>query len=183
MSYPSLSKRDALNNLFDEISRNMTALDCNYTDSNLQANFKIPALLARPYYYDHYQVESYVEKLQVKVVLGEVVIATSFNYTVTYASSNKSGLIFAKAKLDASYFTKNLTMQLGFLEWTPDVVPALTFTQFLVIESSEPKLTDSELSIFGKMINNEAGSRKVKTDIINQINALYGPLLKQHLNH
>lgn len=33
------------------------------------------------------------------------------------------------------------------------------------------------------MLNNEAGSRKIKSDIIGQVNSLYGPLLKDHLNH
>jgi hypothetical protein len=33
------------------------------------------------------------------------------------------------------------------------------------------------------LINNQAGNRKVKEETINQINNLYGPLLKQHLNH
>lgn len=85
--------------------------------------------------------------------------------------------------MDQSSFTKNLTLQKGYLEWAPDVVPALTFTQFFLIESSEPKLTEQELNIFEKMLNNEAGSRKIKSDIAGQINNLYGPLLKDHLNH
>jgi hypothetical protein len=44
-------------------------------------------------------------------------------------------------------------------------------------------LTADELDIVAKMLNNQAGTRKIKTDVGNQINALYGPLLKQHLNH
>jgi len=30
----------------------------------------------------------------------------------------------------------------GALEWNPDVVPPLTFTQILEIENSNPKLTE-----------------------------------------
>jgi hypothetical protein len=183
MSYSSLGKRDALTNLFAELDKSMTALDNNYTDSNLQANFKIPALRAQSYYNDHHQSESYLDRLKVNVTLGDIAIGASFNYTVTYSSSIKNGVIFAKGKLDPSYFTKNLTLQDGYLEWSPDIVPAFTFTQFFQIESSVPKLTEPELDIFGKMINNQAGPRKIKTDIVNQINALYGPALKQHLNH
>lgn len=56
MSYPALSKRDAIGNLFDEITSNLTVLDSNYTDSNLQANFKITNLNSGTYYNDHYQV-------------------------------------------------------------------------------------------------------------------------------
>lgn len=33
------------------------------------------------------------------------------------------------------------------------------------------------------MINNQAGSVQIKKEIINQINTLYGPALKQYLNH
>lgn len=33
------------------------------------------------------------------------------------------------------------------------------------------------------MLNNQAGTRRIKADIINQVNTLYAPLLKQHLNH
>lgn len=33
------------------------------------------------------------------------------------------------------------------------------------------------------MINNQAGNKRVKEESITQINNLYGPLLKQHLNH
>jgi hypothetical protein len=183
MSYSALGKRDALNNLFAELDQKMTPLDNSFTDSNLQANFKIPGLLAQTYYNDHHQAEAYLERLKVNVTLGDVAIGTSFNYSVAYSSSNKTGVIFAKGKLDPSYFTKNLTMQNGYLEWAPDVVPALTFTQFLIIESSEPKLTEAELDVFTKMINNQAGPRKVKSDIINQINSFYGPMLKDHLNH
>jgi hypothetical protein len=33
------------------------------------------------------------------------------------------------------------------------------------------------------LLNNQAGNRKIKEESITQINNLYGPLLKQHLNH
>jgi hypothetical protein len=59
----------------------------------------------------------------------------------------------------------------------------LSLTQLLAIENSEPKLSEAELSIFTKMINNQAGNKRVKEESITQINNLYGPLLKQHLNH
>ena len=183
MSYPTLGKRDALNNLFDEINKKIAPLDSTYTDSGLQANFKIPGMLAQAYYNDHHQIESYLERLKVNVTLGTVSIGSRFNYSINYGSNVKSGVIFAQGNLDHSYFTKNLTLQVGYIEWAPDVVPAFTFTQFFLIESSEPKLTEAELDIFNKMINNQAGTRKIKTEIANQINALYGPLLKDHLNH
>lgn len=70
MSYSSLGKRDALTNLFDEVTKNITALDCNYTDNNLQANFKIPALQAGAYYNDHHQSEAFIERLSVNVTMG-----------------------------------------------------------------------------------------------------------------
>lgn len=115
MSYSALGKRDALNNLFDEITKSLTALDCNYTDNNLQANFKIPALQAGTYYNDHHQTETFIERLSVNVTMGEISVGSLFNYSIAYSGSTKSGQIFAKAKLDPSYFTKNLTMIAGFL--------------------------------------------------------------------
>lgn len=33
------------------------------------------------------------------------------------------------------------------------------------------------------MLNNQAGPRRIKEEIVQQINSLYGGLLKQHLNH
>jgi hypothetical protein len=55
MSYPTLSKRDSLTNLFIEVNKNMTAIESSYTDSSLSANFKIPGLIAQAYYNDHNQ--------------------------------------------------------------------------------------------------------------------------------
>lgn len=115
MSYSALGKRDALNNLFDEITQSLTALDCNYTDTSLQANFRIPALKAGTYYNDHRQSETFIERLSVNVTMGEVSIGSLFNYSIAYSGSTKSGQIFARAKLDPSYFTKNLTMIAGYL--------------------------------------------------------------------
>jgi hypothetical protein len=68
--------------------------------------------------------------------MGDVVVASRFNYSIVYSSSNKSGVAVAKTKLDPSYFTKNLTLQEGYLEWAPDVVPALGLTQQFIIEST-----------------------------------------------
>ena len=140
----------------------MTPINISYTDSALQANFKIPALLPQSYYNDHHQSETYLDRLKVNVTLGDVEISSKFNYTIAYASGNKTGKVFAKGKLDPSYFSKNLTLQDGYLEWAPDIVPAFTFTQFFIIESSEPKLTEAEFSIFTKMLNDQAGSHRVK---------------------
>lgn len=154
MSYPTLGKRDALNNLFDEANKKMTPLDNTYTDSGLQANFKIPGLVAQAYYNDHHQTEAYLDRLKVNVTLGTVTIGSRFNYSINYGSTVKTGVIIAQGKLDPSYFTKNLTLNAGFLEWTPDLVTPFTFTQFFLIESSEPKLTEAEYNIFTQMLNN-----------------------------
>jgi hypothetical protein len=143
MSYSSLGKRDALGNLFLELDSKITPISTNYTDSNLQANFKIPSILLQSYYNDHHQNEAYLDRLKVNVTLGDVAIGTRFNYSIDYSSRNKTGVIFARGRLDPSFFTKNLTLTDGYLEWAPDVVPAFTFTQFISIESSEPKLTDA----------------------------------------
>ena len=93
----------------------MTPIDCSYTDSALQGNFKIPALLAQTYYNDHHQTEAFLDRLKVNVTLGDVEIGSMFNYTITYSSGNNTGRIFARGKLDPSYFSKNLTLQDGYL--------------------------------------------------------------------
>jgi hypothetical protein len=95
--------------------------------------------------------------------MGTIAVGTSFKYEIRYSGSSKNGTAFARGLLDPSYFTKNLTTQEGYLEWVPDFVPALSFTQFFTIESSSPKLTESELDIFNKMIDNRAGSRRLKS--------------------
>lgn len=48
----------------------MTALDSNYTDSALLANFRINSLLAQTYYNDHHQAETYLDKYRVNVSMG-----------------------------------------------------------------------------------------------------------------
>jgi len=67
------------------------------------------------------------------VTMGIISIGTTFKYEIHYSSSVKNGTAFAKGLLDPSYFTKNLTMKDGYLVWEPDVVPALTFSQFFNI--------------------------------------------------
>ncbi len=115
MSFPALGKRDALNNLFAELTLNTTSIDCNYTDSNLQGNFKVIGFKPHVFYNDHHQTETYLDRLKVNVTMGDITVASKFNYTIGYSSQSKSGYIVARGKIDPSYFTKNLTMQLGYL--------------------------------------------------------------------
>jgi hypothetical protein len=77
----------------------------------MQATFRIPGLKASAYYNDHFQRETYLDKLCVNVTMGDIVVASRFNYSIAYAQSNKKGIIEAKSRLDPSYFTKNLTNQ------------------------------------------------------------------------
>lgn len=141
MSFSSLSKRDTLANLFDEMSQNMTSYNSNYTDSKLQANFRINNLKPHPYYNDHHQKDTYIDKLTANVSLGVITVSSFFNYSVSYADSNKSGQIRIRGFLDPGYFTKKLTMTVGYLEWVPDQVPALSFSQDFHIESASPNIT------------------------------------------
>lgn len=115
MSFPALGKRDALNNLFAELTLNTTSIDSNYTDSALEGNFRVIGFKPHVYYNDHHQSETYLDRLKVNVTLGDITVASKFNYTINYNSQSKSGIIVARAKIDQSYFTKNLTMQLGYL--------------------------------------------------------------------
>jgi hypothetical protein len=115
--------------------------------------------------------------------MGVINVASYFNYSIGYSGQTKNGNIFARGYFDPSYFTKKLSMLSGSLEWLPDVVPALSFTQYFTIEYATPNITEAEWNIITSMINNQAGNRKIKESITSQINDLYGPLLKQHLNH
>jgi hypothetical protein len=136
MSFPALGKRDALNNLFAELTLNTTSIDSNYTDSALEGNFRVIGFKPHVYYNDHHQSETYLDRLKANVTLGDITVASRFNYTINYNSQSKSGIIVARAKIDQSYFTKNLTMQLGYLEWMPDVVLPLSLSQLFIIELS-----------------------------------------------
>lgn len=115
MSFPTLSKRDTLANLFDEMSQKTTTIDSNYTDNTLQANFKIIGLHPHPFYNDHHEVDSYIDNLNVNVSLGVISVSSFFNYSVSYAGQSKSGNMRIHGILDPAYFTKALKMTVGYL--------------------------------------------------------------------
>ncbi len=46
MSFQSLGKRDDINTMFQELNKNTSSFDSTYTDSTLNANFKIVGLKA-----------------------------------------------------------------------------------------------------------------------------------------
>ncbi len=110
-----------------------TSYNSSYTDDKLQANFKIINLRPQTYYNDHHQEDSYIEKLAANVTMGIISISSYFNFSITYATQNKSGSIRIRGFFDPSYFTKKLVMTAGYLEWKPDVVPALSFSQMFHI--------------------------------------------------
>lgn len=141
MSFPTLSKRDTLANLFDEMSQKTTIIDNNYTDSTLQANFKIIGLHPHPFYNDHHQVDSYIDKLNCNVTLGVISVSSFFNYSIDYAGQNKTGKMRIRGFLDPAYFTKALKLTEGYLEWVPVNVSALSFTQDFDIEYTSPNIT------------------------------------------
>lgn len=165
MSFPTLSKRDTLANLFEEMSNKTTIIDSNYTDNALQANFRIMGLHPHPYYNDHHQTDSYVDKYTAKVTMGIVSVSSFFNYSVSYADKNTSGVMRIRGFLDPSEFTKALKLNEGYLEWKPATVPGLTFSQDFHIEYTSPNITDSERNIFLKMLNNQAGIRRIRDQI------------------
>lgn len=153
MSFPTLSKRDMVSNLFQEINQYSQTYDNNYTDNVLQANFKITNVKPQVYYNDHYQKDTYIDKYRANVTMGIVTASTFFNFTVVYSNKNKTGNIRAVGSFDPSYFTKNLTLIAGYLEWIPDIVPALTFSNMFHIEFYSTPLTEDEINIFTKLIN------------------------------
>lgn len=77
------------------------------------------------------QKETFVDRLRVNVTMGTIAIGTMFNYTIKYNGRDKIGTAMAKGFLDPSSFTKVLFLSDGAIEWNPDVVPALTFSQIL----------------------------------------------------
>jgi hypothetical protein len=119
MSFPTLSKRDTLANLFEEMSQNTTIINSNYTDSNLQANFKIMGLHPHPYYNDHHQTDTYVDKYIANVTMGVLSVSSFFNYSVDYSTLSRKGTMKIKGFLDPAYFTKTLKLTEGYLEWKP----------------------------------------------------------------
>jgi hypothetical protein len=144
----------------------MTIHQANYTDSSLQANFKVLNMTPQTYYNDHHQVDSYIDKYEVNVTLGIINIGERFNYEVDYNGQIKTGWAFARGILDPSYFTKKLNLNTGSINWLPGVINPLTFTQFLHIEHSEPALTSNEFDIFSKILNDQAGNKRLRQETI-----------------
>ena len=111
----------------------MTSYNSTYTDSGLQATFKIINLRPQAYYNDHHQEDSYVDFLTANVSMGILSISSNFNFSVSYGTQNKSGNIRIRGFLDPSYFTKKLNQVAGYLEWKLSEAPALTFSQLFHI--------------------------------------------------
>jgi hypothetical protein len=93
----------------------MTTYTTNYTDSGIQATFKIINLLPQTYYNDRYQTDKYIDKLKANVSMGVLNIVANFNFSITYANKNKSGTIGIRGIFDPSYFTKKLKQTDGYL--------------------------------------------------------------------
>lgn len=110
MSFPTLSKRDTIAQLFSEMNKDVTTYQNSYTDSQLQANFKINNVRPQLYYNDHYQNDTFIDIYKANVTMGILAASTSFNFTVTYSNLNKTGNIRAVGIFDPSYFTKHLTL-------------------------------------------------------------------------
>ena len=142
MSYPALSKRDALNRLFEEVSEKMTVLSNKYTDDKLQATFELNDMKFGVYYNDHHQKEEYVNKYEVNVTNGILEAGCVVNYSIGYSNRIKRGTVLARVTFDPSFFTKKLQVIDGFLEWTPDLVPPLGLTQLFRLEKAYPELSE-----------------------------------------
>ena len=93
----------------------LSSYNSSYTDSQLSGNFKILDLKPNVYYNEHYQVENYISTYRINVTMGEVYVATWFNFSILYSDSSKYGQIRARAHLDPSYFTKSLSLVAGYL--------------------------------------------------------------------
>lgn len=115
MSFQALSKRDTLENLFQELSPNMSVMENNYTDSTLGANFVLTNIHPHPFYNDHEQRDSFIDKYSCNVSMGVLSAASFFDYSIKYANSNKTGKFRVKGYFDPSYFTKKLVMTDGYL--------------------------------------------------------------------
>jgi len=80
MSFQTLGNRDDINTMFQELNKNTSSFDSTYTDSTLNANFKIVGLKAQAFYSNHHQKESYVDKLVANVTMGVIDVASTFKY-------------------------------------------------------------------------------------------------------
>jgi hypothetical protein len=114
--------------------------------------------------------------------MGTLTASTYFNYTILYNDKNKTGNVRAHGTFDPSYFTKNLTLVEGYLEWRLDIVPALTFSNMFNIETSTPQLTEDELNIITKMLNGQAGQTRIQQNFNKYVNANFILLLLTRLN-
>jgi hypothetical protein len=183
MSFQTLSKRDTLQSIFEEMGNNMTSMDSNYTDATLQANFILSNIHPRPHYNDHEQKDIYIDQYTANVSMGVLAVSSFFNYSIVYADRNKTGVFRVRGFPDPSYFTKKLILTEGYLEWKPESVPAFTFSADFHFEYASPNVTEAEMNIILKMLNNQAGSRRVKDQALIEMNTKFGPLLTKMLNH
>ena len=151
-----------ISNLFQEMNKDIPTYQNSYTDSQIQANFKITNVRPQVYYNDHYQTDSYLDKYRANVTMRILTASTYFNFSVVYSDKNKTGNKRALGVFDTSYFTKNLTLTDGYIEWKPDIIPGLTLSNMFHIEFYTPQLTEDELFIFTKMINGQAGQTRIK---------------------
>ena len=79
------------------------------------------------------------------------------------SNANKTGSARGRVLVDqTAYFTKQLLIRGGYLEWDPASISALTVTYPLSFDHSEPKLDFDDKLMLESMLNGHAGDKKIK---------------------
>ena len=94
--------------------------------------------------------------------MGILFATALYNFTITDVGRNVSGFIRVAGSFDPASFTKMLQIAEGYVEWVPENVPALTFSNMFHVEFSSPALSEDELNVLTKLCNGEAGQTRIK---------------------
>ena len=99
----------------------------------------------------------------VNVSLGDIELAFRLDYLIKTSASNKTGSARGRVLVDqTAYFTKQLLVKGGYLEWDPVNISALLVTYPLAFDHSEPKLDYDDKLMLESMLNGHAGEKKMK---------------------
>lgn len=95
--------------------------------------------------------------------LGDIELAFRLDYLIKTSASNKTGSARGRVLVDqTAYFTKQLLVKGGYLEWDPVNISALLVTYPLAFDHSEPKLDYDDKLMLESMLNGHAGEKKMK---------------------
>ena len=140
ISFPVQSQKDDLSSFFQGISKKLSPISTNYTDHKLGATFELNDVRMSLSYNELGQKEEYTHKYTANVTLGFIEVGGVIDYAIQYEDRLKKGALLSRAAIDPSYFTKDLQVWEGHMEWRPDVVLPLQISQSFHIDKEYPTL-------------------------------------------